>query len=224
MKYDWIFFDADDTLFHFDGFKGLQLMFSRKGVDFTEQDFAEYQLVNKPLWKEYQNRAITAEQLKEMRFNKWAEKLNVKPMELNTDYMHAMAEIATLLPGAQELMDALVDKAQVGIITNGFTDLQAVRLAKTGMGKYIKRMIVSEEVGTPKPDPIIFNYALEQVGNPCKSRVLMVGDTLHSDVLGGINAGIDTCWLNPKGEEATDGIEPKYNVRSLSELQAILEA
>ncbi|MEZ8824314.1 pyrimidine 5'-nucleotidase, partial [Vibrio amylolyticus] len=76
MKYDWILFDADETLFHFDAFKGMQLMFSRKGVDFTEQDFDVYQQVNKPLWVDYQNGDITAHQLKHTRFESWAERLN----------------------------------------------------------------------------------------------------------------------------------------------------
>lgn len=75
MKYDWILFDADETLFHFDAFKGMQLMFARKGVEFTEQDFHQYQEVNKPLWVDYQNGDITAAQLKHTRFAGWLKSL-----------------------------------------------------------------------------------------------------------------------------------------------------
>ena len=224
MKYDWIFFDADETLFHFDAFKGMQLMFSRKGVDFTAQDFATYQEVNKPLWVDYQNGDITADQLKHTRFDSWAQRLNTTPEELNSAFLEAMADICDVLPGAKELMEAITGKAKVGIITNGFTDLQAIRLARTGMDSYIDQVIISEEVGTAKPDSIIFEHALQRAGNPCKSKVLMVGDNLHSDILGGINFGIDTCWLNPHGAMATDGINPHYTVSSLTELQAMLEA
>lgn len=224
MKYDWIFFDADETLFHFDAFKGMQLMFSRKGVDFTEQDFATYQEVNKPLWVDYQNGDITADQLKYTRFDSWAQRLNTTPAELNSAFLEAMADICSVLPGAKELMEAITGKAKVGIITNGFTDLQAIRLARTGMDSYIDQVIISEEVGMAKPDSIIFEHALQRAGNPCKSKVLMVGDNLHSDILGGINFGIETCWLNPHGAMATDGITPHYTVSSLMELQAILEA
>lgn len=81
MKYDWILFDADETLFHFDAFKGMQLMFARKGVEFTEQDFHQYQEVNKPLWVDYQNGDITAAQLKHTRFAGWAEKLDTTTAE-----------------------------------------------------------------------------------------------------------------------------------------------
>lgn len=224
MKYDWILFDADETLFHFDSFKGIQLMFSRKGVDFTEQDFIAYQNVNKPLWVDYQNGDITAAQLKHTRFESWAQKLNTTTADLNSSFLEAMADICSLLPGAKELMESLVGKAQVGIITNGFTELQAIRLKRTGMDQYIKHVVISEEVGVAKPDHGIFQHTFERIGNPCKSRVLMVGDNLHSDILGGLNFGIETCWLNSHGANTVEHITPHYTVSSLTELQTILKA
>lgn len=224
MKYDWILFDADETLFHFDSFKGIQLMFSRKGVDFTEQDFIAYQNVNKPLWVDYQNGDITAAQLKHTRFESWAQKLNTTTADLNSSFLEAMADICTLLPGAKKLMESLAGKAQVGIITNGFTELQAIRLERTGMDKYIKHVVISEEVGVAKPDHGIFQHTFERIGNPCKSRVLMVGDNLHSDILGGLNFGIETCWLNSHGANTVEHITPHYTVSSLTELQTILKA
>ncbi|MEZ9232871.1 pyrimidine 5'-nucleotidase [Vibrio amylolyticus] len=222
MKYDWILFDADETLFHFDAFKGMQLMFSRKGVDFTEQDFDVYQQVNKPLWVDYQNGDITAHQLKHTRFESWAERLNTTTAELNSAFLEAMADICTLLPGAKELMDSLSGKAKLGIITNGFTELQAIRLDRTGMTEYFEQVVISEEVGIAKPDQGIFAHALERMNQPCKSKVLMVGDNLHSDILGGLNFGIETCWLNPNGAEAHAEIQPHYTVSSLSQLQSVL--
>ncbi len=164
MKYDWILFDADETLFHFDAFKGLQLMFSRKGVDFTEQDFAHYQTVNKPLWVDYQDGKVTADELKHKRFTEWAEKLNTTTADLNTAFLEAMADICTLLPGAKELMEALQGKAKMGIITNGFTELQAIRLERTGMSDYFEHVVISEQVGIAKPDLGIFEYAMTQNG------------------------------------------------------------
>lgn len=224
MKYDWILFDADETLFHFDALKGMQLMFSRKGVDFTEQDFAHYQMVNKPLWVDYQNGEITAADLKHIRFKQWAEKLDTTTSELNSAFLEAMAEICTLLPGAKELMEAVHGRAKMGIITNGFVDLQAIRLERTGMTDYFEHVIISEEVGIAKPDAGIFHHAFEQMGAPCKTRVLMVGDNPHSDILGGLNVGIDTCWLNVDNQPQIEGITPSYTVTSLHELKAILLA
>ncbi|MCK6264601.1 pyrimidine 5'-nucleotidase [Vibrio sp. ZSDE26] len=222
MKYDWILFDADETLFHFDAFKGMQLMFSRKGVDFTEQDYAVYQEVNKPLWVDYQNGDITAHQLKHTRFESWAEKLNTTTAELNSAFLEAMADICTLLPGAKELMEALSGKARMGIITNGFTELQAIRLERTGMTDYFEHVVISEEVGIAKPDLGIFSHALERMGNPCKSKVLMVGDNPDSDILGGLNFGIETCWLNTSDNLAPKELKPHYTVNSLHQLKNIL--
>lgn len=222
MKYDWILFDADETLFHFDAFKGMQLMFSRLGVNFSLDDFSHYQLVNKPLWVDYQNGDITAAQLKHTRFQIWADKLETTTQALNSGFLEAMADICTLLPGAKELMEAISGKAQMGIITNGFTELQAIRLERTGMSDYFTHVVISEEVGIAKPNVGIFEHALEKMGSPNKDRVLMVGDNPHSDVLGGLNAGIDTCWLNVDGSDKPIGIDPHYQVSSLIELKDIL--
>ncbi|MEO3992260.1 pyrimidine 5'-nucleotidase [Pseudocitrobacter cyperus] len=222
MKWDWIFFDADETLFTFDSFSGLQRMFLDYSVTFTAEDFQDYQAVNKPLWVDYQNGAITSLQLQRQRFVGWGEQLSVPPEELNDAFMNAMAEICAPLPGAASLINALKGKAKLGIITNGFTSLQQIRLERTGFRDYFDLLIISEEVGVAKPDRRIFDHALELAGNPDRSRVLMVGDTAESDILGGMNAGWSTCWLNAHQRPLPDGIKPDWTVSSLSELELLL--
>lgn len=224
MQYDWILFDADETLFHFDSRRGLTLMLERKGMELTDEAFQAYQKVNHPLWVAYQNGDITADELKHTRFVDWAEKLATTPAELNRSYMQAMADICSLLPGAQALIDALKGKVRMGIITNGFADLQMVRLERTGLAPHFEHIIISEEVGIAKPDPRIFAHALEKMGNPDKKRVLMVGDNPQSDILGGLNIGVETCWLNLHGADTPQDIQPHYQVSSLDELQALLLA
>ncbi|MCE6963904.1 pyrimidine 5'-nucleotidase [Leclercia pneumoniae] len=222
MNWDWIFFDADETLFTFDSFGGLQRMFLDYSITFTAEDFQDYQAVNKPLWVDYQNGAITALQLQHQRFDLWAGRLNVSPGVLNDAFLNAMAEICAPLPGAVSLLDSLKGKAKLGIITNGFTALQQIRLERTGLRDYFDALVISEEVGVPKPDPRIFDYALELAGNPDRTRVLMVGDTAESDIRGGMNAGLATCWLNAHGRALPEGIEPTWTVTSLSELEQLL--
>ncbi|QHB32601.1 pyrimidine 5'-nucleotidase [Yersinia canariae] len=224
MKYQWILFDADETLFHFDAYQGLKLMFSRFNVDFSVQDFDHYQLVNKPLWVDYQDGKISAAELQNTRFEMWAEKLGVTATRLNSEFLVAMADICSLLPGARELVDALIGKVNMGIITNGFTELQTVRLERTGLRNVFSPLIISEQVGAAKPDVAIFEHAFTLMNNPAKKDILMVGDNLHSDIQGGINAGIDTCWLNTNGAIADDNIAPRYQVSSLAELQKLLLA
>ncbi|MFU0921681.1 pyrimidine 5'-nucleotidase [Kluyvera sichuanensis] len=221
-KWDWIFFDADETLFTFDSFSGLQRMFLDYSVTFTAEDFQDYQAVNQPLWVDYQNGAITSLQLQHQRFTSWAERLNVKPGDLNDAFMNAMAEICAPLPGAVSLLNALKGKVKMGIITNGFTSLQQIRLERTGLREHFDLLIISEEVGVAKPDRRIFDYALEQAGNPDRSRVLMVGDTAESDIRGGMNAEWATCWLNAHQRPLPEGITPDWTVTSLHELELLL--
>ena len=221
-KWDWIFFDADETLFTFDSFSGLQRMFLDYSVTFTAEDFQDYQAVNKPLWVDYQNGAITSLQLQHQRFINWGERLNVHPGDLNDAFMNAMAEICAPLPGAVSLLNALKGKVKMGIITNGFTSLQQIRLERTGLRKHFDLLIISEEVGVAKPDRRIFDYALDQAGNPDRSRVLMVGDTAESDIRGGMNAEWATCWLNAHQRPLPEGITPDWTVTSLHELELLL--
>ncbi|WP_039057547.1 pyrimidine 5'-nucleotidase [Enterobacter sp. Bisph1] len=222
MKWDWILFDADETLFTFDAFGGLQRMFLDYSVTFTDQDFLEYQSVNKPLWVDYQNGAISALQLQTQRFQSWSERLKVPAGSLNEAFLNAMAEICAPLPGAVSLLNSLKGKVKIGIITNGFTALQQIRLERTGLRDYFDLLVISEQVGVAKPDARIFDYALRQAGNPDRARVLMVGDTAESDILGGNNAGIATCWLNAHGRALPEGINPTWTVTSLNELEQLL--
>lgn len=222
MKYQWILFDADETLFHFDAYQGLKLMFSRFDVDFSRQDYDLYQQVNKPLWVKYQAGQLSAAQLQNTRFQGWSDKLTVPTQTLNSEFLLAMADICALLPGAQALIDALSGKVKMGIITNGFTQLQTIRLERVGLKDQFFPLVISEQVGIAKPDVAIFEHAFAQMNHPAKDQILMVGDNPHSDIQGGINAGIDTCWLNVDGVDKPEGIEPHYEVDSLEQLHRLL--
>lgn len=223
-EWDWILFDADDTLFHFDAYAGLQRLFQQYDVTFSPDDYQEYQSVNKPLWVEYQNGAITALQLQHQRFQGWADRLSVTPHDLNSGFLSAMAELCLPLTGAVNLLNSLNGKVKMGIITNGFTALQQIRLERTGFRDYFDLLVISEEVGHAKPHPAIFNYALEKMGNPSRERVMMVGDNPDSDILGGMRAGLATCWLNADNRALPEGIKPTWQVATLRELEDILIA
>ena len=219
MLYNCILFDADDTLFHFDAFAGLSRLFSRYELAFDQAEFQRYQQLNLPLWQQYQAGDINAEQLQSRRFLPYAEKLGLNAAELNDEFLLTMADICTLLPGALELLQALSGKAQLGIITNGFTELQQIRLERTGFADMFDTLVISEQVGVAKPHIDIFNHAFSLMGHPPKQHILMVGDNPHADIQGGINAGIDTCWLNRHGATQPEGITPHIEVNSLSQLQ-----
>lgn len=222
VTYRWIFFDADDTLFHFDAFQGLRQMFAGHDVDFGADDYAQYQAVNKPLWVEYQNGVITALELQTRRFTGWARRLGTSPAALNDRFLATMAETTALLPGARALLDALAGHVRMGIITNGFTALQTARLDRVGLRHHFDPLVISEELGVAKPDVRIFEHALALMGDPPREQVLMVGDNPYSDIRGGLDAGLHTCWLNSHGAEVPEGIAPHHHVRSLDELRQLL--
>ncbi|WP_199609714.1 pyrimidine 5'-nucleotidase [Flocculibacter collagenilyticus] len=224
MKYQWILFDADETLFHFDAFSGLKHLFNQYDVTFSAQDYNEYQQTNKRLWDEYQNHTIDAAQLQHTRFKIWADKLGVDTQVLNSGFLNSMAEICALLPGAGELLSSLSGKVKMGIITNGFTDLQQIRLQRTGLNKMFEHIVISEQVGVAKPHINIFEHAFKLMQHPEKDQILMVGDNPHSDIKGANNAGIHSCWFNHRQEPMPEGIKPHYQVTSLAELQQLLHA
>ncbi|MCG9768175.1 pyrimidine 5'-nucleotidase [Pseudoalteromonas piscicida] len=221
-NYTHILFDADETLFSFNAKLGLQTLFTQYDVVFTDEDFEEYNSLNAPLWVQYQNGEIDAKTLQVTRFSRWAEKLDIAPETLNAGFLAAMAEICQPLPGAKALLDSLKGQSTLAIITNGFAALQQKRLEHTGLVDRFSEVVISELVGKAKPDPSIFAHTLALLGNPDKSKVLMVGDTPASDILGANRFGIDSCWLKHDGKVCPDHIKPTYTVESLKELQAIL--
>lgn len=220
--FQWILFDADETLFHFDAYAGLQLLFKGYGIDFSPQHYSDYQALNQPLWLQYQSSEISAKTLQEQRFSYWGKQLNVAPSLLNAGFLQAMAEVCTPLPGAVSLLNALQGKAKLGIITNGFTDLQQIRLERTGLHNHFDILVISEQVGAAKPHPQIFAHAMQLMGQPDPANVLMVGDNPIADIGGGYQAGFYTCWLNRFEAVLPSGITANVEVQSLAQLEAAL--
>jgi YjjG family noncanonical pyrimidine nucleotidase len=221
-NYEWILFDAEGTLFDFDLFRILHHMFAERHVNFTPQDFSQYQNLNKQLWTKYQTHKMTAHQLLHNRFQSWADKLKTKTEVLNSAYFQTMANLCVPNEHVVELLEKLHPNTKLGIITNGFTELQDLRLEKTGLKEFFEVVIVSQEVGIAKPHAKIFEYAIEKMGNPAPGNVLLVGDNIRSDIGGGNNAGFDTCWYNVDKSTAPQNIKPTYEVASFAALDALI--
>lgn len=220
-QYSHFWFDADETLFKFDAYAGLKHMFQQHGVEFTEAHFEVYQATNKPLWMAYQDGSIDANTLQTTRFKAWADKLNVEPSTLNEQFLDSMALLCEPLPGALDLITFLKDKQKsLSIITNGFTALQERRLKKTSLWDAFDHIVISEQIGYAKPHIKVFEHTMTKHGltGQDKSRILMIGDTLSSDILGGNNAGIDTVWLNHHNAKAELNVTPTYEVADLEML------
>jgi 5'-nucleotidase len=221
-KYEWVLFDADETLLRFDSSGALKNMFTHFNVTLTTKDFDDYEILNKSLWTAYQNGQLSAQALQIQRFANWGKKLNIDPMTLNDAFLEEVTKISAPLDGATQLLNAINGKIKLGIITNGFVQSFYVRMERAALKHHFDFFIISEEVGLAKPHPGIFDHAFERMGNPARENVLMVGDSLESDILGGKNAGIDTCWLNPYKKIAPDHITPHLEIASLTDLENLL--
>lgn len=219
---DCILFDADETLFEFNGFAGLQRLFSNYGITFTAEDYQIFKALNDKLWVQYQSAEITSAQLKKQRFTAWADELSIPETRLNLEYQQAMIDICRPLSGAQDLLIALEGRYKLGIISNGFTELLQARLTNTNFSRYFDAVIVSEEFGVAKPDRRIFAHALSQLGQYQSERTLMVGDTPESDIRGGHNIGMKTCWLDHSVWSMPQDLTPDARITHLNQLMALL--
>ena len=112
----------------------------------------------------------------------------------------------------------------LALITNGIPDVQRPRIRRSGLDRLFPVVVISGEEGVAKPAPEIFDIALERMGDPAPEEVLLVGDSLSSDVRGGVDYGLDTCWYNPTALERGEGPEPRYEIRRLHELREIVAA
>jgi putative hydrolase of the HAD superfamily len=227
MKYEVIIFDADETLFDFrkserEAFKNSMIEFD---IKYDENHHLKiYSEINAAIWKEFEEGLITQEKLKVERFKRLANKLEVAfdEVEFAKVYMKHLADASFLFEDSEALVESLYKDYKLTIVTNGLTDVQNGRIKKSTIAKYFQDVVISEEVKVAKPDPRIFDLALNNLKHTDKSKVLMVGDSLSSDIKGGVNAGIDTCWYNPSKTPNTSDIKPTYEISSLNELKDII--
>ena len=227
MRYDWLLFDADGTLFDYDVAEtvALQQTFQALGVPYQADYLPAYRSVNAQMWRAFERGEITQAQLKPRRFELLAEAIDVPPDpdQFSATYLLQLGKNAQLIDGAEAMLQALNGNVNMLLITNGLQAVQRSRFLLSTLPDYFADIIISEEVGVAKPAPDIFDIAFKKMGNPDKDRVLIIGDSLSSDMAGGINYGIDTCWFNPEGR-ANDGLVGiTYDIRKLAEILQIME-
>ena len=224
MPYQWLLFDVDNTLLDFDQTEALALEsnFAQHGLPFPPEAKQRYHAINHSYWQRLERKEVTPEILRTGRFQDLFDELGVQfDAELfASSYLAQLGQQAPLVDGVMELLRELNGRFHLGIITNGLADVQHPRLEKSGLKPYFSPIIISQEIGISKPNPGIFDAAFVQMDQPAKNEVLMIGDSLSSDILGGINYGIDTCWLNPNGK--TTDLPITYEIKTLHQLKDIL--
>ena len=227
MKYQVLLFDADETLFDFKMAEKQAFLRAleeyKLDVD-KEESLKLYSQINKHIWEEFERGEITADRLRVERFERFSKKIKIDfdAVSFSKAYAKFLGEGAYLFDDSVEVIDYLSKKYKLALVTNGLKDVQKSRISKTPLKDYFQELIISDEIKISKPDPRIFDYTLDKLGYKDKSRVLMIGDSLTSDMQGGVNAGIDTCWYNPNHLENKSGLNLTYEIHSLKELKEIL--
>lgn len=228
--YRWLLFDADNTLFDYDGAwtRALQATFEELGLAFEPGYLATYERVNQGLWQAFEAGTISSGTIRVRRFELLFTEIgaelghDVDASVFSARYLRNLATQSDLVPDAEAVVRALHARYRLAIITNGFADVQRPRLARSAIREHISELVISEEVGAAKPDRAIFDAAFERMGRPARDAVLLIGDSLTSDIAGGAGYGIDTCWFNPHGQPARNGATSTYEVRRLRELLDLL--
>ncbi|MGB3368007.1 MAG: YjjG family noncanonical pyrimidine nucleotidase [Acidaminobacteraceae bacterium] len=228
MKYEIIIFDADETLFDFKKSEreALKNAMSEFGVDYDENYHLKiYKPINSAMWTKLEKGLITQEKLKTERFKIFFDKLNLNfdKDEFASSYMRHLSNASFLYDNSVEVLSKLSKHYKLLIITNGLSLVQSKRIKDSSVSHFFEKIIISEDIGISKPNPYIFEHTLRDVEYSNKSKIIIVGDSLSSDIQGGINFGIDTCWFNPNSLANTKDIKPTYEIDNLMGLSELIE-
>ena len=226
-KYYCILFDADNTLLDFDAAesKALADTLRNYGIEPDAETVQTYRTINGELWRQLEKGQIRRDKLMAERFTRFLKAVNAagSGAEMNQYYLDQLSTHPDLAaPNVLDVMKELAEVATLAVVTNGFDRVQSSRVAESGLKEFVEEVFVSEKLDSEKPNRKIFDTALRSLGVENRERVLMVGDSLTSDIQGGINAGLDTCWFNPSHAENPGKVCPTYEIADLEELYPLV--
>lgn len=223
-----VFIDLDNTLFDFTRGEqhALSLTLQKYGIEPTKERLEHYSRVNVATWEKLETGELTQAQVKEERFRVfYAEEgiRGVSPLESTLYYETLLCDEQYFEPGAEELLEALHPQYKIYIASNGAPEVQHSRIEKSGIESYLSGLYISEEMGAAKPSKAYFDLCFQQIPGFLAKEAVIVGDSLTSDISGGINAGMTTIWYNPKRALRNRPALPDYEIHHLMELPALLE-
>jgi len=221
-RYDIVLFDLDNTLSDFTSAQAeaFPALLAEHGIPNGAEYLGDFKRLAAPLWAQLEAGELTLETLNTERFDLLVEQtdLALDPATLAARYLGLLASSGALWPGALELLDGLHGKVEMGLITNGYSEVQRPRLERFELNRYFTSVTVSSEIGSAKPSREFFDVALTAHGNPDPATVLVVGDSLSSDIAGGVAAGCATCWFNPHGGAVPDSPRIDHVATSLADI------
>lgn len=221
-----VLFDLDDTLFDFHKAEKIALTKTlvHFGIDPTEETLALYSTINAAHWKRLELGEISREEVKVGRYRELFETIGIEcdPVKATAYYESMLAIGHYFMPGAPELLEELYGKYRLYIVSNGTAKVQEGRIGSSGIAKYMNGIFISQILGANKPDKQFFDICFAEIPDFSLSETVIIGDSLSSDIKGGISAGITTVWFNPKEIENDSDINPDYTIKELSEVPGLL--
>ncbi len=228
-KFSTLLLDADNTLLDFnkDEHQALVKALEHFGVPATKENTEIYSKINQGMWKQLERGELTKPELKRTRFKLFFDAIGFDcaedPFVVNEYYLNLLGEGGNTLDGAVETVKILSEAGiKLYIVTNGVAATQAKRLAKSGLMPYIKEVFVSETIGYQKPRKEYFDFVLDKISEKDKDKILLVGDSLTSDIKGAMNSGLACCWLNLFGEKMGEEYSAQWEINKITELPDIV--
>ena len=221
-----VLLDLDNTLIDFNECARHSIIksFEKHGFTYTEDVFTTFITENVKIWKRLEKGEITKADLRANRWNIILGKLGIDydGTIIEEEFENGVAQGAYAVEGAYELLDYLYPKYELYIVSNGFRFVQESRLKIGDFRKYFKDIFLSEDIGIQKPAKEFFDYCFEKLDHPLKEDVILIGDSLSADIIGGLGYEIDCIWFNKNGDDLPEDIKPTYIVDKLKNIEKIL--
>ena len=224
---EFLFLDLDDTILDFHKAERIALSNTIRsfGIEPTEEVLGRYHVINKWHWEQLELGTMTRAEVLLGRFAMLFEerKIPVDPEAVARAYEKNLGIGHWFLPGAEEAVETLSKKYRLFLASNGTASVQKGRMTSANLYRFFEKVFVSQEIGHNKPSKAYFDACFAAIPDFDPEKAMIVGDSLSSDIQGGINAGIKTCWVNPTHGAAKAGICPDFEIEALHQLPALLE-
>lgn len=227
MKYPYLLFDADDTLFDFQASssRAFDTMCRMNGIPNTPDVYQLYHEINAVLWRAFDRGEVSKDYVTHERYIRFLKALELErdPNKCNRDYLTALGENVFPLPHAEGVCRELARRGHhLYIITNAVASVQRSRLKRCSFGGLFQEAFISEDAGASKPNPAYYQYVRSRLPEISPENTLIIGDSLATDIKGANNAGLPCCWFNPSGKAAPEDLTIHHEIRDLRELLAFV--
>ncbi len=223
--YDWLLFDLDNTILDFtaSSYISFNKSMDELGYSANKSHFQKFKQINMEVWEEMESGKIDHQELKVKRWFRLFDelKLSLDPSIANEVYFFHIKENPVFVQYAAEISEVCKDKFNLMIITNGLAEVQWPRLRKTGLVDYFEHIVISDELGYAKPHSAYFEHCHSLMDYHAKEKILVIGDTLSSDIKGGKEFGFDTCWYN-HSNVLNESTKTDFEIKQMKELRDIL--